>query len=212
MSPINRGRRAGFTMLESVIALVIFSTILSAGVIAMRAGQRSFRQTVTGTVLNTKASRAVNRIARRLTGARQLSVAISADTGTVSFQEVAGWAGGDPIWSGDSSIAFQYETGELDNGVDDNGNGFVDEGQVILTENIGDPDQRSVTLVHSVREFLDGETPDGTDENGNGIADERGLCFELVGDALRVRLTVQRRDSEGAVILRTLETTVGMRN
>ena len=42
--------------------------------------------------------------------------------------------------------------------------------------------------------------------------DERGLSFELDGDTLTVRLTLQSVGAEGGVIEETMETAVRFRN
>jgi hypothetical protein len=67
-------------------------------------------------------------------------------------------------------------------------------------------------LVNWVRELLEGELPNGLDDNGNGLIDESGLSFEIDGDTITIRLTLERFDAEGTLITRTVETAVTLKN
>jgi hypothetical protein len=71
-----------------------------------------------------------------------------------------------------------------------------------------------VGLGSFVREYLEGEDQDDADQNGNGLSDERGLCFtyDAAADALTIRITVERLDSEGRRLISTAETSVRLRN
>lgn len=204
--------RSGYTLVESVIGMTILVTLLGSAVVVLDSSQRSFNETISSGIVNRSAARALDRISRALTGARLSALVISPEADSVGFQKVAGWAGGSVVWSKNSELRLEYERNELDNGIDDDGDGLVDECQIVMTENVGQPDERSVVLVKSVREFLEGEEPDGADNNGNLIEDERGFCIELQDASAVIRLTLLRRDPEGEVRLRTLDTTVGLRN
>ncbi len=67
-------------------------------------------------------------------------------------------------------------------------------------------------LVNGVCRFLQGETQNSADDNGNGLEDEPGLCFDIEGGALNVRLSVARLDSNGQQVTRTVETSIALRN
>jgi len=205
-------RKAGFTLLEMLLALALLVIVLGAGFTAVRASQRSFNETVSNDLVNHKANRALNKIAQALAGAGQAGLVVTPQFDGVSFQRLSGWAINSPTWSNTTQLSLQYEPSELDNGIDDDGDGFIDECRVVLTEDLGQPEERSVVLVNSVREFLEGELPDGADNNGNGLDDERGLCFEVQESALTIRLTLLRRLPEGGVGLQSLSTSVGFRN
>jgi prepilin-type N-terminal cleavage/methylation domain-containing protein len=205
-------RRQGFTLLEALIGVVIMAVVLGAGIVALDSGQRSFQQTVSKGIVNTDANRALNRIVKALTGARRTTLLITAEREAVSFQSAEAWDAGMAVWTDDVELRLEYEAGELDNGLDDDDDGLVDECQVVLTRNVGQPDEQVVILVKGVREFLEGEEPDGDDDNGNLLEDERGLCFERQGDALVIRLTLERVHPEAGTNIRTLETVVALRN
>jgi type II secretory pathway pseudopilin PulG len=203
------------TLVESMIAISILTIFLTAALLAAQKGQDAFRRNVHETTLHTKASRALNLIARRLQGARGSALLpdpFPASSAWIGYEQASGWAGGAVVWSTDFEVRLVYASGEVDNGVDDNGDGLIDEGCVVITEDLGGPDQRQVIVATKVAELLQGELPNGVDDNGNGLDDERGLCFEVVGNELIIRVTVQGIDPEGRVTERTLQTSVGLRN
>jgi hypothetical protein len=117
----------------------------------------------------------------------------------------------DPLM-GKSGYPFLLQIGETANGVDDNKNGLVDEGQLVLTRNNGQANQQSVVLAHRVAKLLEGETLNHADDNGNGLIDESGFCVFREGNLLRIRLTLQRSLRPGQIIQATVETGVRLRN
>ena len=54
-----------------------------------------------------------------------------------------------------SRIRWRTDPRETDNGLDDDRDGFIDEGSVELTRDVGAGTQRVVTLVKDVREYLE---------------------------------------------------------
>ena len=111
-------------------------------------------------------------------------------------------------------IFLQPDPADPDNGLDDDGDGFVDECEVVLVENRGTADETRTVLVRRVQELLQGELPNGADDNGNGLVDERGFCIEQISDGagVTIRLTVLRRRPEGGIDTQTVGTTVWLRN
>jgi hypothetical protein len=109
-------------------------------------------------------------------------------------------------------LSWNLEAGENSNGVDDNKNGLVDEGQLLLTRNYLQANQQSVVLAHRVAKLLEGETKNNVDDNGNGLIDESGFCAFREGNLLRIRLTLQRSLRPGKIIQATVETGVRLRN
>ena len=116
------------------------------------------------------------------------------------------------ILSDDSKKSLYDETGEIDDGLDNNGNGLVDEGRVVLTENLGGADERDRILARRVRELLEGELDNGVDDNGNGLVDEKGFSFERMGESLVIRMTMERIDVGQRTIERSAQTSVRLRN
>ncbi|MEQ1892117.1 MAG: hypothetical protein ABL998_06210 [Planctomycetota bacterium] len=63
-----------------------------------------------------------------------------------------------------------------------------------------------------MRELAEGELDDGDDDNGNGLVDEEGLSFERTGGRLVIRLSLESLDSNGNSLVRTVQTSVRLRN
>lgn len=129
----------------------------------------------------------------------------------IEYRKSTGVVNGTVVWTAPHRIELQLEQGELDDGLDNNGNGLVDERVVVWTRELDGVEQRTV-LCHGVRELLEGEVENGLDDNGNGLIDEAGLCFEPVGERLLIRLSLERLDAAGRPFTRTLETQVRPRN
>ena len=109
-------------------------------------------------------------------------------------------------------FALELAPGELDNGIDDNGNGLIDEGVLVRIENPGLANEQRSIFARGVSEYLEGETGDGTDENGNGLVDEGGLSFSRSNGSLQIALSLERIGPDGELMVRTLETSVALRN
>ena len=130
----------------------------------------------------------------------------------VEFALVEGWNGASADYGPLIRYQFEYMPGELDNGLDDNGNGLVDEGRIVR---ILDPDgaaQRTV-IVTGVREYLEGEIENNADDNGNGLKDEPGFTVQRISwTQLDVMLTIEHIDGTGKRAVRTLSNSVMLRN
>ena len=109
-------------------------------------------------------------------------------------------------------VELRYDVNELDDGIDNDGDGLIDEGSVVLVKDWGGPEEKTVVLCHDVSEYAAGETFDGTDENGNGLIDERGLCFDMRDGNLYFLLTVERLDQDGHLLTRSFRSSVWLRN
>jgi hypothetical protein len=126
---------------------------------------------------------------------------------------VTGFLNDAPVWGPPERLLLEYSPGEVDDGIDNNQNGLVDECRVVWLENPDTVNERRTVLCNWVRETLEGETPgNNADENGNGLDDEPGLCFDFDGNRVTIRLTVERLSPEGFSIMRTLERTISFRN
>ena len=210
-------KSSGYTIVELSIAVTLLAVILGAALTVMKQGEQNFKQTMSTTVANTKGNRAINTIARELSGAGQTTlvpVVVSPfSSGTISFQSVSGWDGA-PTWSTESELRFQPDPRDPNNGLDDDNDGFVDEGEVLLITDKGGVDERQTVLIRRVQALLEGELPNGLDDNGNGLIDETGFCIEHLvgGNGLTIRLSVLRKQPGNDVDVHTVETTVWLRN
>jgi hypothetical protein len=206
--------RAGFTLVEAAVAAALLVLLMSSAVLAARGGMGAFRATQDTSGAETRVRRALDRVVFELlsAGASELLPNPTGDFGTdtLQYRKPIGLAGTAPVWGPSFSLALEPALGELDDDLDNDGNGLVDDGVLVLTRDVGGNEHRAV-LCRSVAEFLEGEVFNGDDDNGNGVRDEAGFNVHRVGDVLFVRLSVQEAMETGT-ITRTLETSVRLRN
>ncbi len=215
MSVRARRRNRGFTTLELMISVVILGTILAALGLSAQSASHLYRESQFEHALETKLHRSLESIAAQFVQAgRDLTPEPDTAFGTaaLTYNRCEGYVGETVLWSQPYQIAWQLEGGELDDGIDNNGNGLVDEGVVAMIENPGQATERVTVICHGVRELLAGETFNGADDNGNGLIDEPGLCFDVDGNMLTIALTLEGRDHQGRLIVKTDQTAVRIRN
>jgi len=213
----NRARRsAGFTLIEVALVVALFGTILGRVVLVFRSSTRACQVGSTEGHLEAVVNRVLDRIAERLQASSHTTVTPSLvapfSSPTIDFQRTVGFAGGVVTWSPTERIGFQYRPGEIDNGIDDDGDGIADDGRVVWTQNVGLANETSTSWAEGVTEFLQGEIQNNLDDNGNGLIDERGLCFTVDVSSVVVRLTLQSRSANNVLITKTVEKRVFFRN
>lgn len=218
----NRSRR-GTTMVELLIAALIMTSVLGAIGMTVLAGTRSYEEGVARADVDSQARRLVSRVAEEfLTASRstliegaQLWSGGAEDDGDVElrYRQVTGGAGGVQQLGTERRVRLDYVPGEIDDGIDNNGNSLVDECRILLSMDTATAAE--VSIGGFVREFLQGESSGSdADGNGNGLADERGLCmtFDDETNTVMVRLTIERLTSQGRLVTSTAETSVLLRN
>lgn len=208
--------RAGFTLLEMSISMGMLAVLLYAVGMVTLAGNRAFRAGQSRDAIGLRARRCLDRIADEIgmAGLGSLTPNPVAPFGTSSLDLAtpSGLVGGVVQWGSTTRIQLQYATDDPNDGVDNDGDGSIDDGRVVLVKNVGLGTQRTVVLCHGIAEYLAGEVPNGKDDNGNTLVDERGLSFVLNGETLTIRITLEGLDPERQRMTRTVETTVKLRN
>lgn len=211
-----RLHRRGFTLVEMAISATILFVLLGVVGLAALTGDKAFHVAAAKSEVEARARRVVDRIADQVAmcGATALTPSALAPLGssTLDFKTPTGLAGSTITWGDTSRIQFQYTTRDPNDGKDNDGNGLVDDGQVVLVQHVGLTTQKSTVLVRGVAEFLQGETPNAKDDNSNGLVDEKGLSFDRVGEKLTIRLTLGEKDPEGDLVVRSAQTTIKIRN
>jgi len=194
MQTRNRPRihSSGFTLVESLIAVTLLAVLFLAVAQTSSRASDAFDEGSVEHSLSTSTHRCLDHIVQAIEFADGtilggLGGGLGKDD--VSFQTPIGWVGTDPEWSGPIRIHAELEHGELNDGLDNDGDELVDERQVVQVENEGQPDERRAVLAHGVAELYEGETANALDDNGNGLIDEPGLSFSAAGNVVRVRLT-----------------------
>lgn len=207
---------AGFTLLELMLAFTLFGVIAGSIGLVTRTFNRAFRAGVAGAALDSNLRRSMDFVCDRLRAVSSSTLIPLTEspfsTTQVDFQRAVGNLGPSVVWGDPERILFEYSPGETDDGVDNDGNGLIDEGRVVWIQNAGTANEARATLCNWVREYFEGEADTGVDDNGNGRIDERGFSIDFEGNRAHVRLSLEQRDSEGLSIVRTLERTVTFRN
>jgi hypothetical protein len=205
----NESARSGYTLVELALASVILTVALgslllfsdtSAGALGTQASQAG---------LDAQCRRALARISRAPVerperdhaGARSRQTALDADL------SLRGRVDGHIAWEAPRA-AFAYELGEIDDGIDNNGNSLVDEG--VLVDDRRRPPSDQQTKLPPPRE-LDGR------EKADGLATTATAWWTSAASPCSARATscaclTLSLDGEGHTTVRSLETAVQPRN
>jgi hypothetical protein len=216
--PSHRSTSGGMTLVEVVLGLTLFATFASSVFLAVDLSSSSYRTETVAARLDSQARKVLDGLSERLreTDFETITpapLAAPASADTIDFQRARGFAGGVTQWGPTERLAFEYETGEADDGLDNDGDGLIDEGRLVWLENPETAAERRTVLCSHVSESLEDELPgNGIDDNGNGLIDERGFCLAFVGDRVVVRISLEERDRVGRPIRHTSSRTVTPRN
>lgn len=105
IDPCISRRTAGLTLIETLVALSIFGTLLGAATSASTAILDGSNESYTIAMANESARRVVDRLVRELRGARLSSVVINAGS-TITFDVIEGWDGSSPRIGPTKTISF----------------------------------------------------------------------------------------------------------
>lgn len=215
---VQRRPAGGFTMVELAVSVTILGLLFGlVGMIQMR-GNVASEEALARASTEARARRALDQVAAQLTGIGRTLLFPDPTTNfgasTTTFQHPTGVSAlGVVTWDTPSRIEILLDPREINNGVDDDGDGLVDERRLMWTRNVGAGNQQSVTLSNGIPELMPGETAgNALDDNGNGILDEAGFNIRRVGDLLTVRLSVQQAFGDGQMATSTMETSIVLHN
>lgn len=198
-------RHAGFTMIEMTIALAGTVIIFALVMFGTNRAFDTWEGTVASAEIERMANQSMDRMISVLADASTTTIAedLSAPDGgsTITFQQRTGFASGSVVWGPKTVLQWASDPDDPRDDKDNDGDGLIDEGEILMT----DADGQRVVIARNVTEFLQGETDDSKDENGNGLEDEQGLCFELDGALLVIRLTLSKRGADGEIVTRSSE-------
>lgn len=210
-------REAGFTLVELAISTAIMGLMMGFLLMVQVSGQKAAAQARQNDEVEGRLTRALERahdetrfvindlIWEDLSGASTFSKVLT-------FQSVASLDGGVMTPSDVTRLEVLMEDSEADDGVDNDGDGLIDEGALWLTRDFGGPNEKSVILCKGVTEYYDGEALGNGDDNGNLLVDESGFHVERDEDRLVFRLSVERVKEDGVRTLRSGEASVNVRN
>jgi prepilin-type N-terminal cleavage/methylation domain-containing protein len=199
--------RAGFTLLEVTIALVILALLAANVRIVSESGAAAVRSGAMRSSLENELELTLERITFALMSARDSEiegpVPAPMPSSFVRFAAVLGrdasgkvltgpteqiaWAPHDNTSGGARGPSTPVSTSVTREG-----------GRVMWTENADVDETRRITWSNAVPTAYMGEV-DGNaeDDNGNDLLDEGGLAFAREGSEVRVLLTVERIDEHG---------------
>jgi prepilin-type N-terminal cleavage/methylation domain-containing protein len=211
-----RKREHGFTLLEVVISASIVAMLAGIAYSLVMTGTSTYHLGTTQSHLEGNAHRVLDAISDALAESSQnvITPVLEPPLGSenVTLQRNTGYSNGAVVWGPVMTFELQYEENDPNDGVDNDGDGLIDEGRIVVTEDPGGAAERTIVLATCVREYLEGETPNGKDDNGNGLTDERGLAISYESGVWTIRVTLERQDAEGRVSTQTVETAVRPRN
>jgi hypothetical protein len=200
-------------MMVSVVVLVI----ALGGVYSLFfAGVDTYAIGATQGDLERNAKRVLNRVAEELTLAGVDTVSPVPESpfagDEVTYQKSLGLVDGVLTWGPAITIQLTHSSEDPPDGVDNNGNGLVDEGVLVLRTNPGEANETTEVLCRWVRAHLEGEVENNVDDNGNGLVDEPGFALKEENGLWTIYLTLEKRDANGRLLTHTLETSVRQRN
>lgn len=209
------GPRSAFTAVELLLAVTLLGLMLASAAQVVTKSSDAYRTNRAIRRLEQRAHKALDRVLTELaaTGVGYLDPpTVEGIPYTVLEYDTVLLQGTIAVAGPTSRLSLEMEAGEVDDGVDNNGNGLVDDRILVLTRDVGGPAEQRVVLCRGVRELLEGELPDGLDNNGNVLGDEPGFHLVRNGRALTVRLTLEGIGPQGEPLACTLETSAMMRN
>jgi prepilin-type N-terminal cleavage/methylation domain-containing protein len=182
----------GFTLLEIVIVLALFSIISVTTLSLLMSGRDTYSSGLTLATLQDQARRVVEDLANEI---QQSSVsrlspappALPEYLDTMSYQINTGYADGQIQWGAPITFSFQYANGEIDDNQDNNGNTLVDEGYLIRTQS-------------------------GATQYITYYVKDDGFRLSLDRNKLRIYLALQNVDDRGNLLETSVETTVELKN
>ena len=211
-----RGRRRGLSLTEVMFVVAILSMVMGAVGMVGQTTDRAYRAGVLKASLEQQVAVTIENVLGdlRISVADSLDPALppGASTNRIQYVQAIGMQAGQVVTTPVRELRFEYETGELDDGLDNNGNGLVDEGRIVLIEDIDGAEPRRRVLTRWVRELEEGEEPNGLDDDGDGQVDEAGFALERQGKSLTLRLTLEKPAHQGGLVARTAQTSIRLRN
>jgi prepilin-type N-terminal cleavage/methylation domain-containing protein len=193
-----RARAAGFTLVETMIALALLGLVVVQVTMVFSSASKDTVKTAGVMNLEAQARRVLSLVAYAVMSADR--AALFPDPESPNFSDEITYMvsigvdeGGEVVWSDPESVGLNMTT------------------QVLWRQNPGEPEERRVAWCNAVRPFLEGELKNGVDDNGNGLIDERGLSFTLQEDLVTIRLSLGRSGKEGETVV-DVETAVTVRN
>jgi hypothetical protein len=209
---------SGTALLEILLASTLLMVFTGGALLMASTSSKAFGTGATSSDLNSRTRRTVAEVCDllRLSNAEGVwppGVEAPDSTPLLEFQRSRGYQAGGIDWDTAERLVLEYDPRDPNDGLDNDGDGLIDEGQLVWIDDFGQPDQLRRILCHDVAEFLEGEDSGNlADDNGNGLQDERGFCVDFDGSVATVHLTLESVDPGGFTLQTTIQRTVAFRN
>jgi hypothetical protein len=206
----------GLTILELVMSASILIALLGAVGAALNSSIGAWKSGSLAADLEKRADRTMERVVRVI-GPAGATTFVPDPLGplgasALTFRPAIGYASGAATFGNPMRLEWQADPRDASDGVDNNTNGVVDEGVLVLKYDYGLSSERSVVLARDVSRYLEGETANGADDNANGLVDEKGFSVVRSGRSLTIRLTLVKKERGGGLVYRTAEESIVLRN
>lgn len=199
--------RSGFTLIEVLIASVIFALISVNIAMVTRTGSQATANGIMRELLDSELDLTLDRIKLALMSASadnvypQVSAPASNDR--IDFSTSLGVQSGVHVMGDPERIEWIPSEG--------------DSGRVIWTQSLGLPNQRQIQWSKSVPTLQNKEVINLGDDNANGLVDEPGLAFHMQHASdeemqVFITLTVTKTDSSGRIIPANRQVNITCRN
>jgi len=189
----------GFTLVESVIAMILIGLVLTRLTIVVNEARRMHSDERLAMALEDQAAQVLDQMAYAVIGADAETITPGVEAPFSSrelrFRISLGVEDGQVVWGEPEEIGLR-----------------ADGSQLYWGQSVGAVEERIVVWCNTVTELLDGELLNGFDDNENGLADEFGLSFDKSGRCVTIRLTLEEEDEKGNNLVVTRETVVTCRN
>ena len=197
MQPFPRSRRAGWTLIELVLAGVLVTGVVTKAAFVVNAAMGLASDESASMHYEDQANAVMDRIALAVMGSDRETLAPEVEDlhlSSIRYSFSLGLEDGEVVWSDVEEIRL--------------GAGNAIEWR----ENPDAAEERRVVWTNLVSPLLEGEAINGVDDNGNGLIDEDGLSFVLEGQRIHIRLTLRRPEVGGRTVQQTVERVVYCRN
>lgn len=122
--------RAGFTVVEVMIALTIFLAVLGTAAVVQISSTGLLSSVSTSGHMTEQAQRSLDVLIKELRWAQSSTLLVTSENGSsrLDFQIPAGFTSGSPVWSAPITYAVEAAT------TDWSGDGVIDEGRLVRTQ------------------------------------------------------------------------------
>lgn len=191
---MNMRKESGMSLFELLVAFGLFVGVATWMSSLLVVSTEAYGTGMKVASLEGDVRRALDRAAEALMGASAATMTPPPDppfgAGSIVFRRMLGFNPAGPILGSLEQLEVLDDPSDPNDGADNDGDGAIDEFELVLTRTVNGLQSREV-LIGNVARLLEGETANGLDDNGNGLIDEEGFALLLEGSVLTLRLTVE---------------------